>query len=214
MRRTRATARFLWWQIRQGFKPVCVTTLRWIKKTLWQHHSRDPKFNQVINRTLQGAMADNKKANAGWLCLWCRVMNGKHANHCHSCGGHWQDVSEGYGSSYRSDSRRQRNQEEDYQQWPKRPKSPRPKGKGKGKGKSPRPKQRRQEQAPLPPSAPAGTPTQEVLAIPSVNAGLSWMQAAQSIQGPPAPAPVDGQMATGTTGAPPQEYKALIDSLK
>ena len=40
------------------------------------------------------------------------------------------------------------------------------------------------------------------------------MQAAQSIQGPPAPAPVDGQMATGTTGAPPQEYKALIDSLK
>ena len=191
-------------------KPVCTATLQWVRRTLWQHHSRDPQFDKAIRRTLKAAMTEKQKSNSGWLCMWCRVMSGKHANHCHSCGGHWQEVGDGYGSSYRATSRHHRTQEEDYHQWPSYPKSPR--RKGKGKGKSPRPKNRQQGQEQQQPKASA-TPTtpQEALTVPAVTSGLSWMQAAQSIPMPTQTAATDSQSATGTV---PMEYKALIESLK
>eukprot|EP00435_Cladocopium_sp_Y103_P030595 s2233_g7.t1 len=44
-------------------------------------------------------MAGQQK-NAGWLCHWCRVMNGKHALCCHRCGGKWYDVGDDAGVDY------------------------------------------------------------------------------------------------------------------
>ena len=111
-----------------------------------------------------------------------RVMNGKHANHCHRCGGHWQDTGEGYGTSYNAWRQEQRYDHDTYQQWPKPPrhKSPRTWGKGKqkGRGKSPRPKK---------PKTPCGgeiaqpPPPPDVPAVRMVAPGLLWMQAAQNI---------------------------------
>lgn len=178
---------------------------------MWKHHSRDLQFERVLHRTVKVAMADNKKskANGGWLCGWCRVMSGKHANCCHSCGGHWQEVGEDFAGYYRSGSQRHRQQQAEYQQWPQRPKSPRTKGRGKGRGKSPRPRHRNQESDPQQNAQTAQTAQQDALAVPSVTSGLSWMQAAQTL-----PVPNPATPAESTAGAVPQEYRGLIDSLK
>ena len=84
-RRQRSLARHLWWLHRRGRRISSERALRWILRTLRAHHSRDQPFVSQVQSQI-ATMARPQK-NAGWLCLWCRVMNGKHALCCHRCGG-------------------------------------------------------------------------------------------------------------------------------
>eukprot|EP00435_Cladocopium_sp_Y103_P008512 s3467_g2.t1 len=164
-------------------------------------------------------MADSKKANAGWLCYRCRVMNGKHALHCHRCGGRWDTVGDTDHNSY--------GQWEDWEntsghaqgrqsktQWPKSPR--RGKGKkGRGKTPSPRPKQRhadgqdtpRQETAVVAP--PVGPQGAQVLPT-----GSSWMQAAQMHNAAASPPALTPAPALPPANAIPAAYRPLIESLE
>ena len=159
-------------------------------------------------------MSQPPQKNAGWLCQWCRVMNGKHAMHCHRCGGRWDTVGEDQQTSYENwDGWEASHYHQDQRstQWPK---SPRRKGKGKnhGKGKSPRrtkkdnkqgtPRAQGQDQE-APQRTPAAPPPP----------GTSWMQAAQQLVPPTVPATTTAAPSTSSTVVPP-EYKGLIETLK
>lgn len=157
-------------------------------------------------------MSHSQQANAGWYCYWCRVMNGKHALHCHHCGGRWNVVGNSDQAAY--DQWEQWQDQESYQhhqqhgQWPK---SPKRKGKGKGKGKSPRRKHKNAEKADTPRQYGDDQGTiRRPPPAPPVQ-GTSWMQAAQQMSAPVAPS-------VAATPAPvsaiPAEYRSLIDTLK
>ena len=120
-------------------------------------------------------------------------------------------VGEGYNNSYRAWSQ-SRQSDQNQAQWPQTPraKSPRSKGKGKGKNKGKHKSPRRQktphgDQVPPPPPQSASTE----LAVPAVKANMDWLKAAKAI---PATAPVS--IADSSVPAIPQEFRALIDTLK
>lgn len=129
-------------------------------------------------------MAQQAK-NSGWLCLWCRVMNGKHAICCHRCGGKWYEVGEDAedgGTTYsrwsRSPGRTQPTWETD-----QKPKSPRYfRGRGRGQTPSPRPKQNRTRRGKKPQAADQAqiSPT---MALPGPSSGSpSWLTMMQMQQ--------------------------------
>ena len=100
-RRSRALARFLWWQIRTGQRGGTIWTLRWVRTMVQSHHSRDPSHLLKVDKWIQKiTMSNQQNTNAGWLCQWFRVMNRKHALHCHRCGGRWDYVGDSEEATY------------------------------------------------------------------------------------------------------------------
>jgi len=189
--------------------------LLWIRQVLNRHHSKDPALLKRVDFWINKVAMSTQK-NAGWLCQWCRVMNGKHANHCHHCGGRWDVVGNAAETSYDQwEGWEQRGYSNSNQrgQWPKSPRKY-GKNKGKGKGKSPR-RHKNADKKQDTPRQNASEPAQG-MGPPStmpMNAGTTWMQAAHQITPavqPPAATPA------ATTAAPalPPEYKPLIESLK
>ena len=172
-------------------------------------------------------MAQNQPKNAGWLCLWCRVMNGKHALCCHRCGGKWYEVGDceeedtTYAAWPKSPRQKQMNWDADAWGTGQHPKSPRHgKGKGRGKTPSPRPKQNRHKKGKKPsqhaeqlsvPSAPMSSPT----LLPNQGQGTqSWMALLQMQQA----ANQAAQASSEATQAPPpapaaQQQSAAMKNL-
>ena len=199
---------------------------------LHSHHSRDLHFLSKIRQAI-AEMAQQQK-NQGWYCVWCRVMNGKHAICCHRCGGKWYEVGDedateeqNYAPWSRSTSRRRTAQ--DAQQ---RPKSPR-KGKGKGKGKpdhgeestgaaQPRRRSNRRKgktDTPARPEAPGPPVLSHAAAnLPQMGADAqSWMALLQSQKAAlQAQQPLEDSTTSASTSAPSQlpEVKKLLQSLR
>lgn len=88
LRRSRATARYLWWLHRTGHRIPSLRKLQQIRKTLEAHHSKDPQLLRVIHLHLK-AMASHVEP---WKCKSCLRMVKAKAEFCPSCGGWWEDV--------------------------------------------------------------------------------------------------------------------------
>eukprot|EP00435_Cladocopium_sp_Y103_P015908 s2948_g3.t3 len=228
-RRLRALARRLWWLNRTQQIQSSPTTLRWILRILGGHHSQDRQFLKTIRLRISAMAQNQKQKNAGWLCLWCRVMNGKHANCCRRCGGRWYEVGEGteadqttYTQWHRSPSRTRAQNTPQYEdQWPALP--PHGRGRGRGKPSSPRPRQSRsrrgkkqQQDTPAPAQQPVNAPGPPG-PPPSTGSDTSWMtllsmqQAANQAVAATA-APSDQPPAAPV--AMPADMKKLLTSLK
>ena len=89
LRKQRAFARLVWFQIKQGNRLGDVKTLSWIRQKLGSHHSRDPSFLHRVQIAIAKAAA-MEHLNKGWKCSPCKVMNKKLAEYCQKCGSHWQ----------------------------------------------------------------------------------------------------------------------------
>lgn len=163
--------------------------------------------------------------NTGWLCLWCRVMNGKHALCCHRCGGKWYEVGEdtddgnqAYAQWHQSPRRRQAPVDNH-----QRPKSPR-QTKGKGRGgytPSPRPKQNRHRRGKKPAETSAHADAQQAKppALPDAGSGsTSWLALLQMQQAANQAAQASQEASNAAPSTmPPQQSAAmrqLLTSLK
>ena len=85
LRRHRAVARALWHNFSKKNLLLTKDRLRWIKRTLTVHHSRDRNFLHKIS----GAMAQYHAEDAyPWRCP-CNRLNKKTHVHCPQCKRHW-----------------------------------------------------------------------------------------------------------------------------
>eukprot|EP00435_Cladocopium_sp_Y103_P045688 s2631_g13.t1 len=233
IRRSRSIARRLWWLNRTGRVQLTIDKLRWIRKTLTKHHSRDPTLLQSITQTVE-LMAGQQK-NAGWLCHWCRVMNGKHALCCHRCGGKWYEVGDDADADYTywhqsSGKGAQRYREEG--QWPTPPqtkgrdgtKTPRPTQQGQPQGNAGnqrRRSRRGKKQSQATEQTPAPSATIQPPQIPSTGGAMSWMtlcnmqQTANQAIAPPEATHSAAAMGTASSSnALPANVKKLLTGLK
>lgn len=165
-------------------------------------------------------MAQQKK-NAGWLCLWCRVMNGKNALCCQRCGGKWYEVgedneedgSQAYAQWHQSPRGRQ-----DYADYHQQPKSPR-QTKGQGRGgytPSPRPKQNRHRKGKKPSAqlALSDAPQATSPLLPAVGQGSnSWMTLLQMQQAANQAAQAAPETSHAASSAMPPAQSAAMKQL-
>lgn len=85
-RRSRAQARLNWFLHKVGIR---LLTLRGLQQVYWKlslHHSRDPRFLQVIKKEIS-KMATSEQSYP-WKCV-CGSLNSKRALHCPMCASHW-----------------------------------------------------------------------------------------------------------------------------
>eukprot|EP00435_Cladocopium_sp_Y103_P032830 s982_g8.t1 len=235
-RKSRALARRLWWLIKTGQVEHSLTSLRWIHRTLQGHHSKDPHYLFVIRKRID--QMTHQQKNAGWLCHWCRVMNGKHALCCHRCGGKWYDVGEDAGADYtywHQSSGKGAQRHSEAGQWPAPPqtkgrdgtKSPRPSQQGQPQGNAGNQRRRsrrgkKQTQATEQMPAPSATaPMLQPPQIPSTGGTMSWMtlcnmqQVANQAIAPPEATPSAAAMGTASSSnALPENVKKLLTGLK
>eukprot|EP00435_Cladocopium_sp_Y103_P048910 s1337_g14.t1 len=163
-------------------------------------------------------MAGQQK-NSGWLCHWCRVMNGKHANCCHRCGGKWYDVGEdSTDHTYTHWQRTQRKQPQpETEQWPAAPSH----GRGRGQVPNVRPQQRSRRGRK--PSASRGDQSQPATqppgppALPNAQSDVSWMtllQMQQTANQNSAQVGPEADPGASSTQPLPADMKKLLASLK
>lgn len=162
LRRKRAAARRAWFLHSRGITLLGPDRLRQVFHTLRQHHSKDSRFLQLIQR----AMSSQHQDNAGWMCGNWRKMRSKNALFCDLCGMAWEDCivypkkNQGktrsasrkpywtepqhppWGDSYQTQSPRQSPRTKQHNH------SKKNKGKGRGRGQQPQ-----QVLAPPPPPA-------------------------------------------------------------
>ena len=172
-------------------------------------------LHKIDHWILRAKMAQSQQMNSGWLCEWCRVMNGKHAFHCHRCGERWDSAEGAYGptisgktgvaeilvSSMDNTISKANGQSR-----------PSARARAKQKGKSPRRSKQPDKKADtLRQKEPE---SQQLQRAPTSAPGTTWMQAAQQLTAPEAPTASPTQQVQTPAATLPPEYKGLIESLK